>query len=798
MLAELPILTFAYRLPLLFYLPPLGELTSMLWKNRTRSIWGVCLVALIAGLASSANAQVPSITSTSPQAVAPGKSIDVTIRGANLTGATQLWTSFPSQTTLSPDVKDNGKNAAQVVYRITVPADATPGVHGIRIATPGGISALRLFVIDDLPSIAQNRANKTPAAAQVISAPVAIDGVVDSLSRNYYKFKATAGQQLSFEVLARRLGSPLDPMIQILDMQGHELTYSDDEPGLSSDSQLTHTFQRGGDYLIELRDIRYQGGGTFSYRLRVGDFPCVSVPFPMGAQRGQTVGVNFAGSFVEDLQPLNVHIPSDPLVNWINVAAKRAGGVSSGFALMSVGNGIETVEQEPNDDIKQANRVVLGTSLNGRFHQPGDVDHYVFKATKGQKFSFSGITRQQGSPTDLVLRLFNAAGGKVSEAEDAGTNEGVINYTFPADGDYTLFVEDLHHRGGSPFAYRIEVAPTETGFALQATADALNVPAGGTAMVTVTSARRGYNGPIEIVAIDLPAGFTSIPTVIGKGQNSVVLTVSATTDAASGKWANIRIVGRAKVGAQDYESVASVETALKTRFAAMLWPPRTLTGAVGLGVAPAAQITLKVETQSIVFGKSLTAKIKVTATRANGFNEAITLAVTPAKNGLPGNVTVGLKPIPKDKNEVEITVTATDKAALGEFTAVLIGTIKQGKVTVVQPLPGLRLKLQSPYQLTADSGDGKLTKGGQLTVKVAVSRNPAFTGPLVLTLQNLPKGVTAAAATIPADKNEVEVVLSAAADAAVGAVKNITVKADATVGKAKLSVTSPAIQVTVE
>ena len=70
--------------------------------------------------------------------------------------------------------------------------------------------------------------------------------------------------------------------------------------------------------------------------------------------------------------------------------------------------------------------------------------------------------------------------------------------------------------------------------------------------------------------------------------------------------------------------------------------------------------------------------------------------------------------------------------------------------------------------------------------------------PLALTLQNLPKGVTATAATIPADKNEVEVVLSAAADAAVGAVKNITVKGDATVGKAKLSVTSPAIQVTVE
>ena len=770
----------------------------MLWKCRTRSIWGVCLTALIAGLASSANAQVPSITSTSPQAVAPGQSIDVTLRGANLAGATELWTSFSSQWVLSPDVKDNGKNAAQVVYRITVPANVSPGVYGIRIATPGGVSSLRLFVIDDLPSIAQNRANKTPAAAQEIASAVAVDGVIDALSHNYYKFKATAGQRLSFEVLARRLGSPLDPMIRILDMRGHELTYSDDEPGLSSDSQLSHTFQKGGDYLIELRDIRYQGGGTYAYRLRVGDFPCVSVPVPMGGQRGKTVNVNFAGSFVEDVTTSQVQIPSDPMVNWINVAGKRAGGLSSGFAVMSVGNGAEFVEQEPNDDIKQPNRVELGTSLNGRLNQPGDVDHFVFKAAKGQKFAFAGITRQQGSPADLVLRLFNAAGAKVSEAEDAGTNEGIISYTFPADGEYTLSVEDLHHRGGSPFAYRVDVAPVETGFALQATADVLNVPAGGTALVTVTSARKGYNGPIEIAAVDLPAGFTSVPTVIGTGQNSVVLTVSAAANAASGKLGLVRIVGRAKIGAADYESSASVENALKAKFSAMLWPPRSLTGAVGLGVASAAQIDLKVETQDVVFGKSLTAKVKVTVTRDKGFNEAITLAVTPAKNGLPGNVTVGLKPIPKDKNEVVITVTATDKAALGEFTAVLIGTIKQGKVTVVQPLPGLRLKLQAPYQLTADAGNGKLTKGGQLKFKVTVNRNPAFTGPLALTLQNLPKGVTAAAATIPADKNEVEVVLTAAADAAVGAVKNITIKGDATVGKAKLSVTSPAIQVTVE
>ena len=83
-------------------------------------------------------------------------------------------------------------------------------------------------------------------------------------------------------------------------------------------------------------------------------------------------------------------------------------------------------------------------------------------------------------------------------------------------------------------------------------------------------------------------------------------------------------------------------------------------------------------------------------------------------------------------------------------------------------------------------------------MKVAVQRNPALKGEVVLTFANLPKGVTADAAKIAADKNEVEVTLKAAADAAKGAAKNLTVKGEVTVGKAKLAGTSAAIGLTVE
>ena len=100
--------------------------------------------------------------------------------------------------------------------------------------------------------------------------------------------------------------------------------------------------------------------------------------------------------------------------------------------------------------------------------------------------------------------------------------------------------------------------------------------------------------------------------------------------------------------------------------------------------------------------------------------------------------------------------------------------------------------------LKAQAAGPKLARGGQLKLKVTVERNPSLKGPVVLTVANLPKGVTAAAATIAADKTEVEIVLSAAQDAQQGDVKNLLVKGTATVGKVKHTADATALVLKVE
>ncbi len=746
----------------------------------------------------------PEITGTSPRAVRPGEAVDLTITGKDLAGATSLWTSFPAEVTLAPDVKDNGQQADRVVFRVKAAANAR-GVGAVRVVTPTGVSPLRLVVVDDLPSVPQDSANKSPEKAQAVTLPVAADGTVDNLSLNYYRFKAEAGQRVSIEVLARRMGSALDPMIRLLKADGPEIAYNDDSPGLLGDARLCHTFAEAGEYVLEVRDIQFQGGGNHIYRLRMGEFPCVNVPYPLGVQRGKPVSLNFAGPDLENIEPVNLTAPTDPNVKWLTVGAKRAGGSASGFATVSVGDAEEVLETEPNSTPEQSQKVNLAANFNGRLDEPGDMDRFTFAGKKGQKLTFAAVTRSQGSPADLVLRLYDSAGKKLVEADDNGTEDAVLNATFPADGDFTLAVEDLLGRGGSQFAYRIAVSESVPSFTLEAASDTLNVPAGGVAMLPIVVRRSGYNDAIRIRAEGLSEGVTLCPTVVAAGQKGVNLCLKSTGAAKPGSLHSLKIVGEATIAGKPVREAADLTVALQAKTNQMPYPPQTLLNDLAMGVSPAAPFSLRTEPAEITFGPDLTANFKVIATRQKDYTEPITLAVTNINDGgpkpvpgLPANVTAALKPIPKDQQEIEITLTANNKAPLGEFTVVLDGTLKKGNQTIKQPAASLSVKLAKAYTLAIEPAEVKFKPEGKQKIQVKVERNPAFTGAVEVTFKNLPAGVTPANATIPADQSSVEVELAAAKDAGPASANNVTAEGQATQGKAKFAASSAPVTVTVE
>src|SRR5262249_29576397 len=156
----------------------------------------------------------------------------------------------------------------------------------------------------------------------------------DGESSDFYKISVTAGQRISVEAFARRLGSPLDPVVRLLSSDGRELAASDDEPATGADSRFSHKFAAAGDYLLEIRDNRYQGSAGHRYRLRVGDFPLPSVPYPLAAPRGAATSVEVTGKNVELAGPVALTMPPSPPADRLSVTAGYAPGQGSSWVTL--------------------------------------------------------------------------------------------------------------------------------------------------------------------------------------------------------------------------------------------------------------------------------------------------------------------------------------------------------------------------------------------------------------------------------------------------------------------------------
>lgn len=743
----------------------------------------LALASLFALAASPVAAEPPKLNYLIPSGIAPGEATEVKLYGAELGKAAALWSNLPGLIA-TPVVKDSKTKAgsaaaaASDLFRLTVPADTPLGIYALRAATPEGITNLRLFAVDDLPTVRDNNANKTPATAQELTLPVAVEGGCEAESYDYYKFHAVQGQRVSVEILARRLGSVLDPVIRLLDSSGRELAYSDDDDATGADGRFSHQVAATGDYFLEVRDIRYAGGAGHRYRLRLGDFPLASVPYPLAAPQGTTVKVVVTGPDVAGLPPLEVRTSAAEAGSRVPFAARLPHGQGSGLVALAVSQGIEQVEFEPNDTLEAASPIELAGAVNGRFDKPHDRDFFKFDVKKGQRFVFTGRTRSLGAPTDLFLRLYDAAGNKVAEADDSGTDEGAIDYTFPADGVYRLMAEDLLTRGGPDRVYRIEIEPYRPGFTLALDADTLNAPRGGVATAKLTCVRRDYKGPIRLELQGAADGVRLLRDTLGEDKNDLIVTVAVPPRLPQGTWQSLALVGKAKIGDAEFVAAASTTAALRASLGGLANPPAELDGALALGVGPVFPdfFQLAADTKDrpavVPFPQLLgTTSFKVKATKLNKFDDKITLSV----EGLPAPFAAKAAAIDKGKAEAVIEIAGPRALAEGEYPIRVVGSAtfqSQDKKVVLEDL---LLRVVKPLSVTLTPA-GKLPAGGKQKVKIHVAFAGDAKGAVKLGFLGLPKGVAAPKElTLAEGKYEIEAELAADVGLAPGPIDLVAV-----------------------
>lgn len=533
-----------------------------------------CLVALVP----CAFAQTPSIHYCLPGAVAPGAATELTLHGSNLAGARELWISFDAKA----EAVRSGPDKA--VFRVTVPADAPVGIHAARVISAGGVSSLHLLMVDDLPSVAAHGTNRAMHAAQEVKPPAAIDGVCEPLKMDCYRFKARKDQRLSVEVVARRMGSALDPVIRLFDSQGRALAFNDDAEGLGADSRFSHRFAAAGEYIIEVCDARYEGGAKHRYRLRLGDFPLVTTPFPLAVKGGGETTVEFLGREPEGVATRRLKVSEREGRVSLTVRARQGEGAA--FAGVVVTGFPEVVEREPNDTPELANAISPPCAVNGRFAKPADTDVYSFDARKGEKWWFAGQTRSLGAPSEVFLRLLDPEGKQIAEANGTDADEGSLTNTFNADGRFRLVVEELARRGGPDHAYRVEVR-RYAGFELSVETERLEMAPGGSVDLKVTAARRDYNGPITLALAGEAKGLALEDGTIAEKKNETTLKIKAPTDCAGGRWLHIGLIGTAKIDDREASARVTTRPALRKLWPDLRYPPHELDDLIALWVKPA-------------------------------------------------------------------------------------------------------------------------------------------------------------------------------------------------------------------
>src|SRR5207249_2660399 len=99
-------------------------------------------------------------------------------------------------------------------------------------------------------------------------------------------FQGKKGQRVVVEVEARRLGSAIDPLLELLDPRGVQLAWSQSKALLADDARMETVLPADGRYSVLLRDALYQAGTPNQFRLKIGDLHYADFVFPLGVQRG--------------------------------------------------------------------------------------------------------------------------------------------------------------------------------------------------------------------------------------------------------------------------------------------------------------------------------------------------------------------------------------------------------------------------------------------------------------------------------------------------------------------------------
>ncbi len=534
----------------------------MLHRNLT--IVGLWLLATSQAFAQSS---YPMLMSLKPVAVQRGTTTECEVRSRyTLLGAHQVFISGNgvSVDVVPPDLPavkegEKPKEITAIKLRFTVDADAESGPRQFRLATPNGASTVGQLVVVEDPVVVEQAKNDTLAEAQVVTLPAALCGAIEkNEDTDFWKFHVEAGQSFVFHVQSQRLEDRIhdlqthvDPILFLRDAGGSVIAMSDNH--FYADPFLTHTFEQAGDYVLEIRDVRYTGNTYWEYCIEAHSRPFVTQVFPLAVARDQETPVELTGSLLSGVkQPLLNAAGGEP--GFRDLAVNLGDGrLSNPVSVQVTDLPLMTEPVTAHGTIETAVPVEIPCVMNGRLGVNAELDVYSFEAKKGDLLQLEILARRFGSNLDSYVRILNAQGKPLKEDDDASflklqsSDTLMDGWAVPADGRYFVEIRDVHLRGGEGYTYALQLQRCQPGFTLAIDTDKTNVTPGTHGVIFVRAERKhGFSGRIALEIEGLPEGvFATCGEILdGKGRDGAII-IGAEEGAPPGM-SRIRIRGKAE------------------------------------------------------------------------------------------------------------------------------------------------------------------------------------------------------------------------------------------------------------
>jgi hypothetical protein len=283
--------------------------------------------------------------------------------------------------------------------------------------------------------------------------------------------------------------------------------------------------------------------------------PQLFVLTPRGAKAGTTVDVTLAGVALEDIESLvfshpgikaeliktppppppdpkkkgprqppaptesrfRVTVPADTPLGIHDVRVIAKGGISNPRAFV-VGDLDEVLEKEPNNDVAQAQRVELNSTVNGVIATPADVDYFIFAGKKGQRVVISCLTTSIDSMLPAALEIYDSKDRQLAFNRSYNSHDALTDCTLPADGDYYIRLYGFTYTQGGPnFFYRLSITTAPW-------IDAVYPP----------MAKPGQKAQLTVYGRNLPGGKLDPAAVVdGRTLEKLSVTIDVPKDSAS-------------------------------------------------------------------------------------------------------------------------------------------------------------------------------------------------------------------------------------------------------------------------